>query len=115
MEGTAPLNTTTEYVIQLEEGHILQSQDLEQIVSLAIINANGDQVYTLQDGTVAAIGPGTYQSGDVVEHVVTSHPIQEEVDQGVNVITSENSTEIVDGAEGGVISCQSSEQEHALQ
>ena len=59
MENLNVQGNTTEYVIELEDG-VLQSHDLEQIVSLAILNSNNEQVLAIHDdGNRAIVEPST--------------------------------------------------------
>ena len=60
MENLNVPDNTTEYVIELEDSGVLQSHDLEQIVSLAILNSNNEQVLAIHDdGNRAIVMPST--------------------------------------------------------
>ena len=107
MENLNVPDNTTEYVIELEDGGVLQSHDLEQIVSLAILNSNNEQVLAIHDdGNRAIVEPST-------DHEIT--PLVGTKTVGLERVLVTDGPEIIVSAKDVVAGQQNLAQEIALE
>ena len=114
MEEFNPLGTTTEYVIELEEGDVLQSQDLEQIVNLAILNSNSEQVFAIhEDENRASVATNTVHGEDIPE-TLEILPLQETIENESEPVITED-IQVVVGTEDLVHGQQNSEKDKMLE